>query len=301
MKRCLFVDAKKPPELDFVLPGLLAGTAGMLVGQGAIGKTMLALQIGMAFPLRRPIAEGQPGLAAGELWPAPSGGKVLVVMGEDPPPIIAARQHALIAGMGLPDVELQALDRDLEIVSATDAEDDLRIVQRGQYGNLEQGPFADQLIQLCAGRRLVILDPLALLVAGVEENDNGHMTKFMRVLGGIASSTKAAILVLHHVGKSGNGGGEEWERSRGASGLTTAVRLQINLTPPTKADCDELGIAPDEAAYWVRVAQVKANYSAPRAAAWLHRGKGGILHHYPLQSVAKTQSGKKGGRNGSPF
>ena len=34
-----------PPALDHVLPGLLAETVGLVVGPGAVSKTMLALQM----------------------------------------------------------------------------------------------------------------------------------------------------------------------------------------------------------------------------------------------------------------
>ena len=37
-----------PPPPDHVLPGLLAGTVGMLAGPGGIGKTMLELQLASA-------------------------------------------------------------------------------------------------------------------------------------------------------------------------------------------------------------------------------------------------------------
>ena len=36
-----------PPPLDHVLPGLLAKTVGLMVGPGAVSKTMLSLQLGI--------------------------------------------------------------------------------------------------------------------------------------------------------------------------------------------------------------------------------------------------------------
>ena len=34
-----------PPPIDFVLPGLTAGSVGTIIGPGGMGKTMLELQV----------------------------------------------------------------------------------------------------------------------------------------------------------------------------------------------------------------------------------------------------------------
>ncbi|WP_197033058.1 AAA family ATPase [Thiomonas sp. FB-Cd] len=330
MKRCLFSTAKNLPPLDHVLPGLLAGTVGLLVGQGAIGKTFLVMQIAISTVLGRAIAASS-GLHAGDggsvLWPAPKPGPVLLILGEDIHDVVQHRQAALKNGLQLTDEEIEILDSELEILSATELGDDMRLVQKDPAGNIQRGPFFDALLELCRQRRLVILDPLALLIAGVNENDNGQMTQFMRVLTSIAAETGCAILLPHHVGKTGAGGGEDWERSRGASALTTSVRLQLNLGPPSKDDMGQLGISPDEAGYWVRVAQVKANYAAPKPHVWLRRGPGGVLAAYepfsssPEPAVANANTNsyaaakdglrpasavialerKKGGKKNGPF
>ncbi|EQD50823.1 hypothetical protein B2A_07170, partial [mine drainage metagenome] len=39
MRRVTLADAQFRPDLDFVLPGLLRGTVGLIVGQGAVGKS----------------------------------------------------------------------------------------------------------------------------------------------------------------------------------------------------------------------------------------------------------------------
>jgi predicted ATP-dependent serine protease len=42
------------PTLDFVLPGLTAGSVGTVVGAGGVGKTTLLTQLGMQWrPARR--------------------------------------------------------------------------------------------------------------------------------------------------------------------------------------------------------------------------------------------------------
>jgi RecA-family ATPase len=81
MKRCTFKQASGAlPPLDFVLPGLLVGTAGLIVGPGAVGKTFLALQIGIGIALGDDVCAGD----GGALFPATQSGDVLVILGEDP-------------------------------------------------------------------------------------------------------------------------------------------------------------------------------------------------------------------------
>ena len=213
MKRCLFSTAKTKPHLDFVLPGLLAGSVGLIVGQGAVGKTFLALHIGIGISLGRPIAEHN-----GEaLWQAQASGKVAVILGEDPHEIVQDRQYSLRGGLALHQQDEEILDQDLEVISFVDEDDDMRLALKNG-SRLERGPFYETLRGFCEGRRLVIIDPLALVALGLEEKDNGDMAQVMRMLAGIARATRCAILVLHHVGKSKDGG-EDWEKARGASSL----------------------------------------------------------------------------------
>uniref|UniRef100_D5X4Y4 Putative DNA helicase n=1 Tax=Thiomonas intermedia (strain K12) TaxID=75379 RepID=D5X4Y4_THIK1 len=298
MRRCTFEQASQPlPPLDFVLPGLLAGTAGAIIGPGAVGKTILAQQIGVGAALGAEICAG----AGGALFPAAPGGNVTVILGEDPPEIVLHRLQALIRGLGLTALQRELLDETLHIHSAVD--EDLALLRKspatGEYVRLE---FLGRLEEICDGQRLVILDPLLFFAAGLDENSNGDMGALMRALNQLAHKTGCAILILHHVGKSGEGGGEAWEKARGASALTTSVRLQINLTPPSAAECQQYGLSEMERGFYVRVAQVKANYAPPRDAVFLHKGPGGVLSLAKLAEIDQAEPaprGRKGGRNGA--
>lgn len=266
LQRVKFEDADKRPDLDFVLPGLLAGTVGMVVGQGAVGKSYLALMIGLGVALGRPVAGG--------LWQAPHPGKVTLIFGEDQIVLLRDRLFWIRQHENLSQSEINIADENIDVRSGFGH--DLRILVRAPNG-LENGPFFDQLLDFCGGQRLVVLDPLAFL-SDADENDNGAMTRLMQILQKICRETGATIIVLHHVGKSsGNGDREEWAAARGASALTTACRWQVNLNLPSKKDCDEFGIEDEMRGMWVRVAVVKTNYGEPQPATWLHRLKGGVL------------------------
>lgn len=80
MERITLTQSATRPALDFVRPGLLAGTVGMIVGQGAIGKSMLALQIGLATATGRPVVGGS--------WQPGAPGPVTLIFGKDPPEML---------------------------------------------------------------------------------------------------------------------------------------------------------------------------------------------------------------------
>lgn len=252
------------PDLDFVLPGLLAGSVGMIVGQGAVGKSMLALQIGLGVA-----AGGDYGSIAGGLWTPAKSGPVTIIAGEDSPEILQERLYWLRQAAGIDDADAEVIDRLLTVCSGDGL--DLRIITKTRDGLLS-GPFHDALKSICAGQRLVVIDPLAFL-HDADENDNGAATHLVRVLRQISRETGAAIVVLHHVSKGGSGDREAWTAARGASALTTAVRWQVNLSPPTAGD----GISDDERDRWVSVLVAKQNYGPRQPRQLLQRGQGGIM------------------------
>lgn len=287
LPRVTLAQAATRPHLDFVLPGLLAGSVGMIVGQGAVGKSFLAMQIGLA------IASGR--TVAGGLWSPGGTGPVTMVFGEDKPEILQERLYWLRQNEGIGDEEAARIDEKLDIRSGYGF--DLRILAKTRDG-LEEGPFYATLLSLAHGQRALAIDPTAFLT-DAEENDNGAMTRFMQTLQRVARETGCTIIVLHHTSKGGEGDREEWTAARGASALTTAVRWQVNLRPPAKGEVEELGIGEAERATWVRVAITKSNYGETPPAAWLRRAKGGILQFKQLLSdmkaAARKYASKKGG------
>ncbi|MGF6937111.1 Mrp family chromosome partitioning ATPase [Paraburkholderia sp. UCT70] len=67
-----------PPTLDHVLPGLLAGSVGVVAAPGGTGKSMLLTQIALA------IAAGQPVLVgAMTSCPASTPAKVVIFLAEE--------------------------------------------------------------------------------------------------------------------------------------------------------------------------------------------------------------------------
>jgi hypothetical protein len=291
LPRVTLSQAASRPQLDFVLPGLLTGTVGMIVGQGAIGKSFLALQIGIAVTTGLSVAGG--------LWKPEATGPVTIIGGEDEQRILHERLYWLRQHYGFDDNEAANLDELLDVRSAYGH--DMRIVQKTP-GGVERGPFYEKARLAAEGQRLLILDPTVFLHDG-DENDNGIATQLMQALAQIAQETGCAIIILHHVSKSSTGddGREDWAAARGASALTTACRWQVNLRPPSKQEMQDYGITDEARRFWVRTAVTKVNYGDGGNPAWLKRGKGGVLKTEEMQKVKPNgDSGgkkKKGGYN----
>lgn len=284
MERVTLTDAAQRPELDFVLPGLLSGTVGLIVGQGAVGKSMLALHLGFS------VATGYP--VAGGWWRPASTGPVTLVYGEDPRDILQERLHWLRKSFSMTDAVAEEVDMSLDVRSAVG--DDMRIMIRAG-GMLVPGPFCEGFKQLCKGQRMVIVDPLAFL-SDLDENDNGAMTQLMRMLNSIAAENGTTILVPHHVSKGGEGEREEWTAARGASALTTACRWQLYLRPPNKAECERLSIDEEMRGRWIRCAVVKSNYGPRIPEAWLFKKEGGILEYAEMHKITSFAARKKVGQ-----
>ena len=280
-ERVTLDQARVRPHLEYVLPGLLEKTVGVIVGAGAVGKSMLSLQIGLAVAGGRPVAGG--------LWPAGEKAKVTLVFGEDAAVIIQERLHWLMTAEKLSAREQDEIDQNLHIFSGVAK--DLRILQKTQLGLVETSAFAE-LIALCRGQRLVVLDPLAFL-SDVDENDNAAMTQLMRLLAECAAITGAAIVVLHHASKSGASGATVGASiARGASAITNHARWQLNLTTPTAEQIKALNLPADSASRWVNLAIPKANYCTFQPDQWLERIDGGALClGHPSKNAAALAAG----------
>lgn len=70
---------------------------------------------------------------------------------------------------------------------------------------------------------LVILDTQARITVGLNENDNSEMGEFVEAIGRLRRATRACVLVVHHLGRSG-------QDARGASAIDGAQDSELRLT-----------------------------------------------------------------------
>lgn len=280
------VFATQPPPLDFVLPGLLGGTVGVLVSPGGTGKSMLVLESACS------IATGTDLFG---LWgEAPHAGRVVVLAVEDPADVLGRRVHAMGAGLGPEAVEaiadgvelLPAYGRGFTIATPT---------PNGPERSETMRRFTDYLARRAP--RLVVFDTLNRCLGGISENDSGAMGAVMSHVEAMCREVGCAALIVHHANKLSmvSGSGAEQHAARGSSAITDNARWQANLSTMQRDEAEKRGIEGDgDRRRWVRLDLSKVNYGPPLAERWLERGEGGVLRG--AAPPAKTAKGKRVGR-----
>lgn len=264
-----------PPPLDFVLPGLLAGTVGGVVSPGGAGKSMLALELSILITTGVDLSGfGQGGER--------KTGKVVFLAAEDPEDAIRHRLYALGGHMSHNLREQFAEDFEIEALS-------------GMQANLDLPDWLKFIESMATGKRLMFLDTLRRFHE-LDENDSGQMAHIVGVLEGVAKRTGCAMVFLHHASKSAamNGQGDMQQASRGSSVLVDNIRWQAYLAGCSKDEAKTLGIDEAMRGYFVRSGVSKQNYGPPVADVWMRRGEGGVL--IPANLSNHFGSVKKGGR-----
>jgi len=258
--------------LDFVLPGMLAGTVGALVSPGGAGKSMMALQLATLVSSGANLA----GLDA-----RIPHGRVAMFATEDPAEAIAHRLKAL-------GDHLDASQRGL-------VSENVDIVPLLGYGFDVMDPhWYEWTLEYASGARLLIFDTLRRIHT-LDENDSGQMAGLLARLELIVRLSGCTILFLHHSSKSAalQGQGDVQQASRGSSVLVDNIRWQSYMSTMTRAEAEKYGVHEDRRGFFVRWGVSKQNYGKPVAEAWLRRAEGGVL--VPAVLATKARKGKGGG------
>jgi RecA-family ATPase len=280
-----------PPTPKFVLPGLMLGAVGALVGPGASSKTMLSLQIAVSRALGIPVAGG--------LFAAPpEPGETVVITAEECYETLAIRMHAIVDAL-LEAGEAPPLFRETpraEIIEqiharchvyTTEGPQALQLVRDGcMTANV------DDLRQAVQGKSLVILDSLCRTHNG-NENDATTMTQVASVAQSLAEAERVAVLFIHHASRASvfQGYGDSQHASRGSSAFVDAVRWVGNLMPMSTAEAKEHAVEPFRKSF-VRFDISKANHMAPIEPMWLRRKVGGVLEVFGSDPARLPESSR---------
>lgn len=262
-----------PPQPDFVLPGLVAGTVGALVSPGATGKSFFALEIAVA------VAGGTDLLQLG----IQKHGQVLVVAAEDPATILQSRMHSI--GQRLNVADREAVIERMDLLPAMALGIDL-------FG--EQAEIWTQtLTERASGCRLVVIDTLSRVHTG-EENERRDAARVMRNLERIAAATGAAVLFLHHITKAValGGQGDQQQAARGSSVWIDESRWAGFLKTMDQAEAKKWPVAEELRRNFVRYGVNKANYCSPVLDVWLRRDLGGVLEPAELEKGVPSSQRK---------
>ncbi|NVD37128.1 helicase RepA family protein [Marinobacter lutaoensis] len=254
--RCAF--EREPAPIDYVLPGMVAGSVGAIVSPGGAGKSMAALQIGATLA-------GGPDLLALSPFSDLAMGRVVYLPAEDPICTIEHRLHSL--GKHLAPSEREFVAENLLIEPLI-----------GREPNLMDRRWSDALTRVADGARLLVLDTLRRFHP-YDENDSGAMSAVVGRLEGIAQKTGCSILFLHHTNKSAAfmGAGDMQQASRGSSVLVDNIRWQAYLAGMTSAEAESWGVDETMRRHFVRLGVSKMNYGPPISERWLRRHEGGVL------------------------
>jgi hypothetical protein len=261
------------PQPDFVLPGLLAGSVGMLISPGGVGKSMLAMGLSAC------VAAGQ------NLWgllpEAPKQGPVVFLSAEDPKVMLVKRKRAMAATEGggevLSDPEFRAAWR-FKAVRGKRFSLGRWTPQHGFAPSPSFEVFQEELAVIKP--RLIVLDTLNRILRGVPENDNAAMSDVISELEAVLEPLGAACVVPHHVSKGAamSGSGDIQQAARGAGAITDNARWVWNLTGMSKEEAEQHLIADEvERRRWLRLTNSKVNYGEGEVERWLRRSAGGVL------------------------
>lgn len=279
-----------PPELQFVLPGLLKGTVGALVAPGASGKSFLALEIAAsiaATPCDNELFDSF------GINPKSRGG-VLYLALEDPAVVLQRRLHSM--GQYIPPAHRAALAFNLCIEPML-----------GTGLNLMRDDHIEWITQQAKGRQLVIIDTLSR-AHQLDENSNGDMALLLRRLEAVGAQSGAAVLFIHHISKgaSRESQGADQFAARGASVLIENARYAAYLSKMTEKEAekwsDRMDGAPlhsDRVSSFVKWGVSKQNYDVTPDDKWYRRSEGGVLLPAGLKPARKEEGkgNSKGGRS----
>lgn len=268
----------EPDPMDMVLPGMVAGTVGLIAGAGSTGKSMWSVQCGMSIASGADIFGLFDCVEDFEFQK----GRVVYACAEDQQPVLHHRLFNMAQRIreGAPEDAPDLLN---------DIAQNFQVVDF--YGSgVSIEPHRPEwwtsnwwlLAQFAQGARLVILDTLIRFAGGRSENDNVEMAAMMSAIEMAVKSTGSTFLLLHHVGKASSrdgSAGSDQTAVRGASSLTDNARWQANLQTMTVVEATKRGIdTSEERRRWVSWEATKTNYGPPLPPIWLYRGSSGILY-----------------------
>ncbi|VVS96244.1 helicase RepA family protein [Roseovarius sp. EC-SD190] len=281
----------EPLPLDFVLPGLMRKSVGVLVAAGSTGKSFYAVQTCLSVCAGRDLF----GLYGGAEITA---GPVTYLALEDTLDVFWHRLYG-IAG------HLRQNNNEDDFKAIRKAADQLHIHElygRGfrpiEGDDLQPSAHLRQSIDAvkAQGARLVIVDTYSRFLAGHSEQDNAVAATIVAALEQMCQETNAAVLVLHHTNKVSQLGGGQGEQgaARGASALTDNARYQMNMWTMPREVAEAHGVPDDERKAYVFAEATKANHLPPQGKTWLQRQRGGVLTGIdPLPEVPQ-QNGRQG-------
>lgn len=259
MKATPFVwvpEADIPPRRWLYGKHLLRKFVSLDIAAGGIGKSSLKIGEALAMTSGRSIYGKE--CPEGKL-------RVWIYNLEDPDDETQRRLHAAAKYFRITPDECEGRlfvdsGRDQQCVIAEETPNGARIIR----------PMVNEIIREINERQIdcLILDPF-VSSHQINENDNRAMDMVAKEWASIADTCDCSINLVHHVRKA-NGMEATAESARGASSLVGAARSVVVYNRMTKEEAEKAGISPEQASFYFRTQNDKANLSPPESADW-HR------------------------------
>lgn len=255
------------PPLEFVLPGLLPGSLGLIVAPGDTDTSQLALDIAVSKALGRPVAGG--------LFPAAPPCKVVVLAGEESDRLIAERLRTLVH---FDEQSAPCLYDNLIIFPM--AGESCLLLEHGKPTKLYH-----DLKSVAQGAALVIVDPVWRM------HNSDEMADFETAMERLAESTGAAVVGVHHANRVSVEDTSSQDAAPGSSALVDGTRWQIHLSRMDEKTAEQHMIAEADRTRYLALDFAKTSYLPPRPRFWLMRGPDGQLSSVMLpSSTSKSRS-----------
>jgi RecA-family ATPase len=226
------------PERSWVVRDRIAlNNVTLLSGEGAVGKTILALQLCVATPLARDWLKA-----------LPEPGPVIAVCCEDDADELHRRLDAIVRYYGVSFADLA----DLHLVSL--AGHDALLATPRRDGLLQPTGMFKQLSEAARDLKpkLILVDNSADVFGG-NENDRAQVRQFIGILRGLALAANAGLLLTSHPSLTGIATGTGLS---GSTAWNASVRSRLYLKRATTAKDEE----PDPT---LRVLEVMKNNYGP--------------------------------------
>lgn len=241
------IDLSQIPRLRFVYgDGYAAGYLSVTYAAPKTGKSLLALSEAIDAATGRGFLTGKPS--------DPS--KVLYYNAEDDTSVIQGRVAAILQAHDIPQSEIVG---QLFAISGIAAEFPVVLI-RGENGEVDEAAFLAMTdLILRENIALAIFDPLQDLSHSPETNE------VFRALGRrireLASTTKAAVGLIHHTRKPSPGIVQTIDDGRGGSALRGVARFNRLLVPMSETEGAQAGV--EDFRHYFRIGEAESNLAPP--------------------------------------
>ena len=248
-------DPSKIPARPWIIQNLLLRgyvTAGF--APGATGKSLLTLMAAVSVSMNKQLLTD--GLVREQC-------NALYINNEDDRDEIDRRFAAICLCHGIEYSELKN-----RLFTYSGYGNSLTIAKKDKYGDINVAPDEKRLTNFCIKNKIgvIVIDPF-VSTHNAPENDNTDIEKVISMYRQIADKTNAAVVLVHHTGKSHSDSEAHAgspDAGRGASSLVSAVRVAFTLAKMSEKTAKDESIDWKVANNLVRMDDAKSNYS-PRS------------------------------------